>query len=274
MNPGNSGGPLFAMDGTVMGINTSEIPGAEGLNFAILETTVQERIPHLLAGGPPPPADDPQPQYQFVPSFGPWPGHIHHDASDTSMEVVRTDAHGINVVTEATFINPYDGATNAFSYGFLLRVNYVDPVFAFIVHSNGGWTIRQRSGGASQVLASGTLTNLNTGAGQANDLRAVAIGEYGGLSVNDEAVTGPDGSVLIPLGPHVHAGEVWIVNGYFVGTEVAGAITHFEDFLGDELVVFYDLSDTGKTLDMLEELAEQRARPAPSGNLDLHVVQP
>ena len=274
INPGNSGGPLFSMDGMVIGINTSGVPGSEGLNFAILETTVQERIPHLLAGGVPPPADDPQPQYEFVPSFGPWPGHIHHD-SDTAFEAVITDAQGINVSTGARFANPYDGATNAFSYGFMLRVNYTDPAFGFFVHSDGLWTIRRLAGGGTPtVVASGQLTNLNTGAGEYNELWVGAVGDVGWLYVNDEPVYGPNGNVLIDLGPHVHSGQVWIVTGYFIGTEVAGSITHFEDFLGDELVVFYDLSDTATTLDMLEELAEQRARPAPSGNLELHAVQP
>ncbi len=277
INPGNSGGPLFSMNGTIMGINTSVLLDTEGLNFAILETTVQERIPHLLAGGVPPPADDPQPQYEFVPSFGPWPGHIHHNTHNASMEVVSTDAHGTNVGTGARFINPYDAAVNAFSYGFLLRVNRTDPssaLFAFIVHSDGDWTIRRRSGGASQVVASGPLTNLRAGAGQYNDLLVAAVGEYGALSVNNKAVTGPDGNVLVPLGPHVHAGEVWIVTGYFVDTEVAGAITHFEDFFGEELVVYYNLSDTGKTLDMLEEMAAGRSRNATPGNFDLHAAQP
>ncbi|MGZ4911938.1 MAG: S1C family serine protease [Halobacteriota archaeon] len=35
INPGNSGGPLINSDGKVMGINTAEIPFAQGIGFAI-----------------------------------------------------------------------------------------------------------------------------------------------------------------------------------------------------------------------------------------------
>ena len=55
INPGNSGGPLFTSDGLVIGINTKGLSlaiGAVALNYAILETTVQEQLPTLLSEGP------------------------------------------------------------------------------------------------------------------------------------------------------------------------------------------------------------------------------
>ena len=53
LNPGNSGGPMLSLDGKIIGINTFRIyqsqsgRQAEGLNFAISATTVQQLIPTL-----------------------------------------------------------------------------------------------------------------------------------------------------------------------------------------------------------------------------------
>ena len=47
INPGNSEGPLFSRDGRVVAVNTyrfSPMMGADGLGFAVLETTAHERI--------------------------------------------------------------------------------------------------------------------------------------------------------------------------------------------------------------------------------------
>ena len=56
INPGNSGGPLFSTEGLILGINTYIISSADGgsigLNYAILETTVQEQLPSLLSPAP------------------------------------------------------------------------------------------------------------------------------------------------------------------------------------------------------------------------------
>jgi S1-C subfamily serine protease len=51
LNPGNSGGPLVNSRGTVVGINTAVIAGAQGICFAIPVSTARFVIPRLIREG-------------------------------------------------------------------------------------------------------------------------------------------------------------------------------------------------------------------------------
>jgi S1-C subfamily serine protease len=51
LNPGNSGGPLVASSGEVVGINTAMIGGAQNLCFAVSSNTTLFVLSHFLAHG-------------------------------------------------------------------------------------------------------------------------------------------------------------------------------------------------------------------------------
>ena len=51
LNPGNSGGPLVDSRGTVVGINTAIISGAQGICFAVPVSTAHIVIPQLIKDG-------------------------------------------------------------------------------------------------------------------------------------------------------------------------------------------------------------------------------
>jgi S1-C subfamily serine protease len=51
LNPGNSGGPLAAASGEVVGINTAMIGGAQGLCFAVSSNTAQFVVGEFIAHG-------------------------------------------------------------------------------------------------------------------------------------------------------------------------------------------------------------------------------
>jgi S1-C subfamily serine protease len=51
LNPGNSGGPLVATSGEVVGINTAMIPGAQGICFAVASNTALFVVGEFIAHG-------------------------------------------------------------------------------------------------------------------------------------------------------------------------------------------------------------------------------
>ena len=100
INPGNSGGPMLSMSGEILGINTFRIDesdsgrAAEGLGFAVSETTVQARIPSLKTCRftPTPtrrPAPTPSYSGGYGSGFGPIDGELWHDPSDGLPDGIR-----------------------------------------------------------------------------------------------------------------------------------------------------------------------------------------
>jgi len=51
INPGNSGGPLLDLSGKVVGINTANIPGAQGIGFAIPVNTAKAVLEDIVRHG-------------------------------------------------------------------------------------------------------------------------------------------------------------------------------------------------------------------------------
>ena len=242
-NPGNSGGPLFALDGTVVGIITFGIGGfTEGLHFAIMETTVQKHLPTLEKGTPPGPGTYRR-EYIFRPFAGPWPGHLHHHPDDRRVESIRSRFQAEDLVVSARFYNPYDGGTHRFSYGFILRDNGHDPQIAFVLRSDKEWFIRRRTDDGWQPVVNGPAPNLSTKAGQSNFLRVGAVGNYGWIELNGETLTDGSDKTLFTLGTtEPYAGAVRLITGFFDGDTQRGAETRFDGFMAEEVIGYALLS--------------------------------
>ena len=250
INPGNSGGPMISMSGEILGINTFGYEKTqrgrpvEGLSFAISGTTVQQQIPTLQAG-PPAPTPTPTRRPTATPTpgqtndFGPTSGELRHDPSDGSIEIEYAGVSIDDMMVEATFVNPYSAASNKWDYGFIFRREHTSPAIHFAVTSDRRWYLgwRETPSADNQRVGGGTIPTFDTSAGGRNHLRVVAIKERGWLFVNGEFVSSLDLSAV------TGAGDVAVITGAFAGDEVAGAVTRFENFRGEQLSRRYGPAD-------------------------------
>ena len=232
INPGNSGSPLFTPQGQIVGLNTfsyeSSLSGMplENLEFAVLETTIQERLGLWSE----PPAD----------SFGPLSGALRHEL-DGRIETWSPvfEATEDEFVIGATFANPYSAAEHSWDYGFGFgRADDLDDQdLAVVVDSTARWHVLLYTGSSVEELHSGSVSSLRVGSGQENRLVLRVDGPYGWLYVNGVRVSSSDGYAVdyLDLGQeHVtsHEGAVAVGTEFLLGSERAGAVTRYRDFQG------------------------------------------
>ena len=246
VNPGNSGGPMLSLSGEILGINTfrheetHDGRPVEGLNFAISEETVRERLPTLLSAAPSPTSTStrrlsptPTPRPGATTDFGPLDGELWHDPSDG---FIKTEYAGVSIadmMVEVTFANPYSASSNSWDYGFLIRENYNSPFIHIVVNSDRRWEAKSGDGPPYNHIGSGTLENLDIGAEGENHLRLFAISERGWFFVNGRFVS------TLDLSDVTAAGDVAVITGAFEGDEVEGEVTRFRDFSGTRLTKRY-----------------------------------
>ena len=252
INPGNSGGPMLSPSGEIVGINTYKIyaesgsgRSAEGLGFAISGTMVQALLPSLIAATAAQPTPTPTLRPQPTPApgaedlFGPTDGDLLHDPSDGFIKTEYAGVSLANMTVGATFVNPYLAATHDWDYGFIFRQSgrgTTNKHLQVVVTSDRRWSLRARVDASSERIAGGTL-RLNTGAGELNHLRVIAIEERGWLFVNDEFVAPLDLNVVS------EPGDVAVITGAFEGGERSGAVTGFKEFQGSRLAKRYGPAD-------------------------------
>ncbi|MDE2938873.1 MAG: trypsin-like peptidase domain-containing protein [Chloroflexota bacterium] len=227
INRGNSGGPLFSPEGSVIGLNTWGFRNTEGMGYAILETTIQKQLPRLTSGNSPPQIQQKSPQLQTSLLAGPLSGHFHHRLNN-KVRTMDTGVTASDASIAALFYNPYDAASGLFAYGFRLREN-IQGSLNFVIDSQGGWTVRQRyyDGTPARIIARGTATNLRTQDGYLNALVVVVLGNLAAFSLNGQNLETPSGQEIFNIG--TGSGYISIMDGYWTGSSQQGAITHYDN---------------------------------------------
>jgi serine/threonine protein kinase len=157
--------------------------------------------------------------------FGPQSGSLKHDPGDAQVEAMDAKVNLQDFVVQARFSNPFAASKASWDYGFMLRHQGKNNQYRFAIRSDKTWSLSNNSGTPEgEIVASGTLPNLNVDQNGSNLVKLIFKGNQGFFFLNDALVAKFDLSV------RMSSGSVWIVTGMFGGDEVAGAETKYSDF--------------------------------------------
>ena len=130
----------------------------------------------------------------------------------------------VNFIATAVITNPYAAETNNWDYGFTFRRPELGEQFWLTVNSIEAWDLVDRRDGEDSFLVDGTLTNLNTGAGESNRITLIALDERGYFLLNDDFIT------PLNLSGRLTSGDVAVFTAFFENSEIEGEATTYEDF--------------------------------------------
>jgi hypothetical protein len=153
-------------------------------------------------------------------AFGPFDGALAGEEDG----FIETWSSGVNLrdfVASADFVVP---DTAIWDFGYLFRHVGPNNQYRVIVERNGTWTIRNQVDDASEILAQGTVDNVNTQSGAVNTLTLGAIVDRGFLIING-ALAGQ-----FDLGERQDSGDIMLSTEMITGNEVAGATNAFRGF--------------------------------------------
>jgi hypothetical protein len=173
----------------------------------------------------PPPTWTPTPiaEDELIQIFPPTSGELLHDEDDNLVSQFETGMIVANFVAEARFYNPYGPDEGIWDYGFFFRTN-AQGQFRLAVTSSTTWQLTYFAEGDFLTLATGSVDNLDIFEEGSNLLRIEVEDRKGLFFVNGSEIA------VLDLSFNTGAGEISIVTASFVGYEITGAVTRYEDF--------------------------------------------
>ena len=218
------------MKGEVVGMNTSSLRDAEGINFAIRYNVLNIRLEAMMsqAESSTPPTPGPTSTPASWSSYGPVSGEIEHNLSDGFISTYKTGFEMKNGIMEARFYNPYPPSVGSWNSGFFFR--WAGPEIGGFhlvgIRSDSTWIHVLRLDGDTSdndQVNSGYAGRIRTVDGAYNDIKVVAYGNGGELYVNGYLIADLDLSGL------TEKGWVFLTATFYTTDGVDGYSTQFEN---------------------------------------------
>jgi serine/threonine-protein kinase len=157
------------------------------------------------------------------PIFGPRSNRLDH-VDDGMIKVRAAEVNVVNFIADTIFRNPYDASTGGWDVGYSFRNAGIGDQFWLIADSDEAWSLIDRTNGDDVFVNDGFLSDFDLGESGQNRLTLIAMGRRGYFFVNGSLVTELD------LSSRMNPGEIEVVTAFFVGNEIEGEVTLYEDF--------------------------------------------
>jgi len=154
----------------------------------------------------------------------PLSGSLVHD-SDEYIEEFGTEDYIKDFIMVADFTNPYSTSVGNFDCGFMFRNLGGNEQFRLVISQSQNWELTNNMADSTSVIASSTLTNMNTTDGGTNEFSVVALGEKGWFYSNQYLVSSLD------LSSRMEAGTDRIATGLYINDEIPGYSTGYSNFI-------------------------------------------
>jgi len=153
-------------------------------------------------------------------------GKIAHDPDSGNIQSYSGNVELKDAVIQVRFFNPYAVSEGPWSSGIGLRNSTYSAFHAILIHSDGLWYHRLRTGSSEgqKLVQERVSDDISTSPAGSNQLRIIALGDDGWLFINGSYIEKLD------LSGWDKKGEVYAVGSYFSGHGIAGKSTRFQDF--------------------------------------------
>lgn len=155
--------------------------------------------------------------------YGPESGELEH-VDDSFIKTSYADVETANFIAQAVFTNPYSAETGSWDVGLAFREVSDGNQYWLVLDSEPEWVLVSRTDGEDAFVNDGSLAALDLTANGQNVLTLIAQNERGYLLVNGEFVA------TLDLSERTEAGAAAVFTAFFVGNEIEGSITAFDDF--------------------------------------------
>lgn len=161
--------------------------------------------------------------WPLKPAFGPLSDQLDH-VGDGLVALLSSGSNLVNFIADAVFHNPYPLSGGSWDAGFSFRDSDTADQFWLIVESGGAWSLIDRRGENDVFVDEGFVENLDTSPDGVNRLTLLALNDIGYFFLNDAIIS------RLNLSDRPTPGDVTIVTAFFVGDEIAGETTEYENF--------------------------------------------
>ena len=158
-----------------------------------------------------------------TPLFGPQSGSLEH-TDDGFINALNTSLDVSNFVIEATFFNPYDTSEGIWDIGFMFRDGGGNNQYRLVITSDSDWALDLWEETNIGLQNEGTVHNLDTGLNGQNRITLYVNGEIGYFWLNGLFVSRLD------LSYRPDSGNIFIGSGFYIGNEIPGRDTPYQDF--------------------------------------------
>lgn len=146
---------------------------------------------------------------------GPLSGELAYGPDD--LDVSRAGVDAPDAYIRAEFANP-ESVADLWDFGLGFRDSGEEAQFRVVVDSDGNWFFKD---GLGEVIASGTVVDVDASPGGANIIEVVAAGDTGFFAFNERLVTELD------LSARPEGGDVFVGAGFFAeDAEADGSVAY------------------------------------------------